>query len=146
MKTQNTLRWSDVWLLMAIYAAKDRRPAALRDILAAADAIYHAVMNYEELASGLVRLEQAALIRVSSDLSHIECSTKGLEVVAPNVQRVGRANEARKVIEHQLNVTPWAPKEPIPHPANNLQYPGLTADIHNEAVNDYLESMKKRRR
>jgi hypothetical protein len=145
MNNEMQLRWSDAWLLLAVYYAKDRARACLSAIIAAADYINHAVMNYEELASGLIRLEHAGLITVASDLSRFTCLAKALGMIEPIVHRINTAHEVRREIEREINATPWNPKEPIPHPANNLTFPGLTKEIYKSAVDEYLKTMKSQR-
>ena len=139
------LRWSDAWLLLAIYYAKFRAQSSLSTIIAAADYINHAVINFEELASGLFRLEQARFITVASDLSSFTCLAKSLSLIEPIVQRISTAYEVRKEIEREINATPWEPRESLPHPANNLKFPGLTKEIYKSAVDEYLKTMKSKK-
>lgn len=145
MNVENLLRWSDVWLLLAIYYARNRVLTCLAAIIAAADYINHAVMNYEELGSGMIRLERAGLINIARDLSDVTCSAGALGIIEPVVERIRTAHEARKEIERQINAVPWAPKEPVPNPANKLEYPGLTRDVYAAAVDEYLRSLKCKR-
>jgi len=145
MNEMNSLRWSDAWLLLAVYYAKEHVLSRLAAIIAAADYIDHAVMNYEELASGMVRLERAGMIKSTPDLSNITCSAKALGIIEPSVRRNKSAYETRKEVERQIDALPWAPKEPVPHPANTLAYPGLTRVIYAAAVDEYLKSMKRKR-
>jgi hypothetical protein len=145
MNAENQLRWSDAWLLLAIHYAKDHALACLAAIMAAADYINHAIVNYEELASGMVRLERASLIKITPDFSSVTCSDKALAIIEPVVERIRTVHEARKEIERQINAAPWTTKEPVPHPANNLEYPGLTRDIYTGAVDEYLKSLKRKR-
>lgn len=139
------LRWSDAWLLLAVFYARDRQEACLSAIMATADHINHAVMNYEELASGLVRLERAALIKVAPDLSSITCSREAERIIDPIAKRTRTMYETRREIERSIDAVSWTPKEPIPHPANSLRYPGLSREVYAAAVDAYLKSLKRKR-
>lgn len=54
---------SDAWILAAIFLATgNRSKTSLVDIIGYGDAINHAILTYEELAGGLVRLASAGMI------------------------------------------------------------------------------------
>lgn len=144
MKDKQMLRWSDAWLLLSIYYAQSHEHSCLSSIIAAADYINHAVMNYEELTSGLVRLESSGMIIISRDFSEVICSSKTNDIIKPIIKKNGFAHDARKELERNINALPWVPKEPIPHPENNCECPGLTRSMYLSAVNEYLMSMKRR--
>ncbi len=55
-------RWTDGWLLAAIALASGNRPALLWEIIAAGDALNHAIFTDEEIESGLARLTQGGWI------------------------------------------------------------------------------------
>lgn len=145
MNSNTQLRWSDAWLLLAIHYAQERVLTCLGAIVAAADYINHAVINYEELTSGLVRLEKAGLITVATDLRSVTCSARALSIIQPVIERVRSAHETRKEIEREIGAVPWLPGEPVPHPANNIEYPGLTKDKYSAAVDEYLKSLNRKR-
>lgn len=54
---------TDAWILLAILYSRSEKGADLRAIIAAADYINHAILTYEELRDGLVRLRAAGYIR-----------------------------------------------------------------------------------
>lgn len=136
------LRWSDAWLLLAIYYTRDCQRNCLSALIAAADYIDHAIMNYEELVSGIVRLKSTELIAEMPDKSKFSCSEKAMNIIEPIVRRTKSAYEVRKEIEHNINAVPWCPGEPIPHPENSLEYDGLTREIYQSAVDEYLKNIK----
>src|SRR5690242_18743437 len=52
--------WADAWILLSIiYASRESGRAKLHDIIAVADAMGHAVLNYGEADEGLARLIEA---------------------------------------------------------------------------------------
>ena len=76
------LRWSDVWLLLAVYAAwRLRGRSFLSDVVAEADHIDHAMINFEELSSGMARLSDRGLIVVDSEQWTVECTEKALSLI-----------------------------------------------------------------
>lgn len=145
MNDYKQLRWSDVWLLQAIYYASKNEQSRLADVIAAADYIEHAVINYEELSSGLVRLKQADLIIVDSALWKISCSDRARSMIDALAKRIRSAYDLGKEIENTLGAIPWAPREPIPHPANNLQYPDFNKELYDIAVSEYIKSVRTKR-
>lgn len=142
MNEQMRLRWSDAWLLLAIYLSSQRNHPGLRDVIAEADRINHAVLNYEELSSGLERLTRAGLVMVNNVSNDISCSIKGREVVAPLVAREKNMMELRKKLEECLGADAWKPTEPLPHPSNTLRFLPLTKEIYDSTVADYVKMMK----
>jgi hypothetical protein len=59
---QTQSNWADAWILLSIiYASGEsgRGRATLRDLIAAADFIQHAILNYGEADEGLARLIEA---------------------------------------------------------------------------------------
>lgn len=141
MKETTQLRWSDAWLLAAIYQCSKEKPADLVEILAAADFINHALLNVEELRSGLFRLENAGLITVAGTPLSFQCTPESLAKIKLLLKKSKTALQLWKELENSLGVIQWMPGEPLPHPANAHTYPGLTADIYQEAVDDYLKRM-----
>jgi hypothetical protein len=143
MNDSTQLRWSDAWLLAAIYLRSKEKPANLSEILAAADFINHAVPNSEELESGLFRLKEASLINQADKQLSFQCTPEALERI--NSLKFKTTLELRKELENSLGVVRWTPDEPLPHPANVHTYPGLTAAVYQEAVDKYLKSMRRSR-
>ena len=141
MPTLHTLRWSDIWFLVSLYYCSLRGQSKLRDVIAAADAINHAVMNFEELSSALVRLEEHGLIEVEGNPWRVKCTQKGHDCVEPAARENSLAFRVRKAVEQTLHVHGWIPKEPIPHPEHSLHYKGFTKDDYDKEVAEYLEAM-----
>jgi hypothetical protein len=143
MTDSTQLRWSDVWLLAAIYQCSKDKPANLTEILAAADCINHAVLNVEELESGLFRLKEASLINRAETHLSFQCTPEALERI--NLLKFKTGLQLCKELENSLGVVRWIPGEPLPHPANVHTYPGLTAAVYQEAVDNYLKRMRRSR-
>lgn len=143
MNAHGNLRWTDAWLLLAIYQSSQRGPATLRNIIADADQMNHAVLNYEEVSSGLVRLDASGLIHVTDIASDIVCSRKSAEIISTLIARTKNAIDLLKKLEIAIGAEPWVPAEPLPHPANTLLYAGLTHEIYDNAVSEYLDTMKE---
>lgn len=145
MNTEYTLRWSDVWLLVALYFCGFRNQERLKNAIAAADAMNHAVINFEELSSALVRLEQHGLISVDPDDWRVKCTDAAHDLVSPIAAQNSLALRVWQETEKKLGVSPWIPKEPLPHPDNRLRYPGFTQEIYQKEVAEYLEDMRRKR-
>lgn len=54
--------WSDAWLLLAIIYASRHEPATLAKVIAAGDAINHAIFTPAELDQGLARLSRGGYV------------------------------------------------------------------------------------
>ena len=145
MKEATQLRWSDAWLLAAIYHCSKEKPAGLVEILAAADFINHAVLNLEELQSGLFRLEKAGLINQTGPQLCFQCTPAALAKIKLLLNKSKTALHLWKELENSLNVIRWIPGEPVPHPANMHSYPALTAAAYQEAVDNYLKRTRHAR-
>lgn len=143
MNKHPKMRWSDIWVLVSAYYASLSGGNSISKIIGAADAINHAIINYEELSSALVRLSDHGLITVNANPWRIMCTEKGNEIVRLIAEKNSLALKVWENVEAYLNVEPWTPPEPIPHPENNLEFPGFTKDIYNSAVAEYLETMGK---
>jgi hypothetical protein len=141
MDTLHQLRWSDVWLLVSLYYCSLNNEVRLRDAIAGADAINHAVMNFEELSSALVRLEAHDLIKVGTDPWRATCTQKGRETVDPVATQNSSPFRVWHGVENLLGVQPWKPGEPLPHPENSLPYPGFTRENYEKEVAAYLKTM-----
>lgn len=145
MTSIHQLRWSDVWLLIAIYYAARNKATTLDNVIAAADAINHAILNFEELSSGLVRLQEHGFITVQQRPLHTCCTEKSLQMIEGLPQKKKSLSQLQQEIEHILHVSPWAP-EPLPHPQNNLVCPGFEASDYKVVVDNYLGKMKSPRK
>lgn len=141
---QMKLRWSDIWVLLATCIAEDQEDCSLTNVIGVADGLNHAILNHEELASAMVRLEDRGYIMVSQDPWRITMTKMGIDIVAPALKQPRDPYSIRKEIETQLGATPYVWNEPIPHPENTLVYPGYSKDDHMKAVNEYLQRMKQK--
>ena len=139
MNDKHKLRWSDIWLLISIYLASLKNEHQLKNIIGAADAINHAVINFEELSSGLVRLSEHGLITVNSNLWNCACTNQAIQIIEPIAKKNSLSFSLWKEAEKVLDVEPWVPKESLPHPENSLLYPGFTKEIYNKEVSAYLK-------
>ena len=145
MKIKPKIRWSDVWVLVSAYYSSITGMNSIKNIIGAADAINHAIINYEELSSALVRLSEHGLITVNTATWQIECTEKGNNLVKLATENNSLALKVWEEVEKNLNVEPWIPPEPIPHPENNLVYSGFTKEIYASEVNQYLEAMGQKK-
>lgn len=136
------LRWSDIWILVSIYIANTNEETRIRNIIAVADRMNHAIPNVEELESAFVRLKDHQFIRLGKDWA-INCTEKGSKVVEEAQKNNSLAYKVCKEIEKKLRVKPWAPPEPIPHPDNNLHYPGFENELYDDELKEYLNLMNK---
>lgn len=68
MNGEAKLVWSDAWLLYAILGASAEAPAPLEDVVAAGDAMNHAIFTFDELNGGLTRLTAVGLVTVVDKL------------------------------------------------------------------------------
>ncbi|KAB7619364.1 hypothetical protein F3N43_13910 [Alkalilimnicola sp. S0819] len=59
--------WTDGWLLMAVFMAKQGEPAELHEIIAAADAMNHAIPTPSELSSAFTKLAQCEILEPVGD-------------------------------------------------------------------------------
>ncbi|MEI6667489.1 MAG: hypothetical protein WCP29_04970 [Acidobacteriota bacterium] len=138
MPSSVMLRWSDAWLLTAIYYAAGSRAAPLTHILAASDLINHATLTIEELRSGLVRLEKAGLIAQAGTSLTFQCTPAARERIGLLKPASKALFDLWKALEASLGVAPWVPGEPAPHPDNVFSYPGLTESVFARALKSYL--------
>ncbi len=60
--------WSNAWLLCSIIMVSDKEGARLERIIAAGDAVNHAIFNYDEVKTGFAKLMSHNLIEQKGDL------------------------------------------------------------------------------
>lgn len=132
------LRWSDVWLLVSAYLSFKKGDSSLRSIIAVADTINHAVANYEELSSAMVRLEESGYVYVERNPWRMICTDKGVGLVEPVANKNSVAFRIWKELEKRLGVPAWDPAEPLPHPENNLYFDGFSKSEYENEVESYL--------
>lgn len=137
-------RWSDAWLLEAIVIASQRRPASICEIIAAGDALNHAIFSPEEFESGLARLSQGGWIEENEEGFIITAKFSCSESFLQKFGKYFRVLKPRydKIIKKLLRVLPPKADDPTPHPDNNLQYNGFSNQEFFKAVNKYLEELK----
>ncbi len=58
---------TDAWLLQAIFHSQDDGYASIKDIIAFADYVNHAVMTFEEFSTSLPKLMSVSLVTIDSD-------------------------------------------------------------------------------
>ncbi|MBI4125667.1 MAG: hypothetical protein HY466_07050 [Deltaproteobacteria bacterium] len=127
-------RWSDAWLLVAIGTAAMEGPAEFWQIIAAGDAINHAIFTREEFESGLCRLVKGGWIRGIDGRFELTKKLKSRKNVSLSIKNIAQLLDAR----------PWAPGEIIPHPNNRLNYPGFSSDAFTQAIKKYKNSIKRK--
>ncbi|HJU86425.1 MAG TPA: hypothetical protein VJ788_03535 [Gemmatimonadota bacterium] len=130
--------WSDAWLLQAIAVAARSEPATLAEVLAAADAVNHALPTDEELHGGLARLTGEGFVEEIEDRFRLT-SRVPLEIRSTIVESGWK--RGRDAASALLNAEAWTPRTNVGDPRNNLTYPGLTADRIRDA-----ERERRRRR
>ena len=145
MHRTSNLRWSDAWLLVSIYHCSKSQPANLSDIVAAADLINHAIITAEELRSGLTRLMQTDYIREGQTPLTFQCASQALQMLDGLSQKSKTLYELWKEVENHLEVVRWVAGEPLPHAANCHPFPGLSDEVYEKSIQEYLNRMRSRR-
>jgi len=136
--------WSDAWLLQAIAIAASRDGAAtLTEVLAAADAVNHAMPTDAELHGGFSRLTAGGFVT----------EVDGRFALAPRVPAevavkmvAGSWNSGRQAASEFLDAEPWTPLVKGGDPRNALVYPGLTPERILEADQAYRQRLKRKPR
>lgn len=128
-------RWTDAWLLAAIAEASKDQPAQLWQIIAAGEVLNHALFTNEEIESGLARLTQGGWVTGSNGQFSVTNQVK-----RNNIKIKGSASV--ETIERLLDAEPWQKNEPMPHPSNNLKYPGITREVLLKANKEYEKHAK----
>ncbi|MCU0975952.1 MAG: hypothetical protein MUC71_06505 [Steroidobacteraceae bacterium] len=138
MTEEAKLRWSDVWFLTALGRCAAAGPCALSEVIAAADAIDHSVMNFEEVSSAMVRLERHGLITVDAAPLRLGCTDKARALLASAQDAHADPLEACRALEKALGARPWMPGEPLPHPDNSPRHPALAEEDYRREVAAHL--------
>ena len=133
------LRWSDARLLFALGCCSTTTPCALGPLIATADTIEHSVMNFEEVSSGMLRLEQHGLIVVDTAPLRLNCTDKARTLLKSAQDSHADPLEACRALEQALGARPWTPGEPLPHPENSQRHPALAEEDYRREVCAYLE-------
>lgn len=102
--------WSDAWVLAAIMLTGMDDGATLADVVAAADAINHAILTEDEVQSAVRRLLGAGLITTSRRRFSLTDSGRSLA----RDRRVGMLDQVDRLLGalHELPVQeePWQPE------------------------------------
>lgn len=109
MKTSRIqFSWADAWILLSIiYAGRESGRAALRDIIAMADGIEHAILNYGEADDGLARLIEAG--HVTRDRGEFRASETVLVAYEKFSKRVRGMREQLQELERFIGAEPCSP-------------------------------------
>src|SRR6185503_4997727 len=105
-----TYRWTDAWLLLAIIYSSNEKPASLRNIIGAGDAINHAIFTDDEFESGLYRLTQGGWI-TEFPQGFLPTEKTNLAFRSIETKRLGMY-DAMKALEKIIGAKPWQPKDP----------------------------------
>jgi hypothetical protein len=134
-----TFLWSDAWLLQAIAIASQQGPASLADVIAAADAVNHALPTSDELHGGLLRLTGGGFVE------EVEHQFKLTERVPRQVEQTivtSGWKRGRDAASTLLGAEPWSEKTNTSDPRNRVTYPGLTDDRMRRAEQDYVRARR----
>ena len=129
-------RWTDAWLLGAIAEASKRGPAQLWQIIAAGELLNHALFTDQEIVSGLARLTEGGWITEHDRRFSTTDFFKRKRIKIKGWDSV-------KKIEKLLDAESRHENEPMPHPSNNLKYPGITSEVLFKANKEYEKHAKE---
>lgn len=132
--------WSDAWLLQAIALASRSGPAALADLLAAADAVNHALPTWEELHGALSRLGAGGFVEEVDE--RFRLTTR----VPPEIRDAmseGGWQRGREAASALLDAEAWSPETNVGDPRNDVTYPGLTPDRLRDAEREYRQRSRR---
>jgi hypothetical protein len=123
--------WSDAWLLLAIVYANQNGGATLDRIIAAGDAINHAIFTKAEFESGLVRLTRSGFI----------AEKDGHFVPTERAQLQTKLGHTGGSMHHELNDVAQllgCPSAIDERPSiDNLRYPGFSVAAYERAIETY---------
>lgn len=128
-------RWTDAWLLAAVALASKSKSALLWEIIAAGDALNHALFTDEEIESGLARLTRGGWVAERDETFLVTSLFQEKKIAIKGGYSVEK-------IQKLLGAEPWQKDEPMPHPSNNLRYPGITREILYKANKEYEKHAK----
>jgi hypothetical protein len=98
--------WADAWILLSIViASRKSGRAGLRDIIAVADGIQHAVLNYGEADEGLARLIEAGYVICDGTAF---CPSEGVLSAYAAFSKRG-VREQEREMERFIGAEPWSP-------------------------------------
>ena len=142
MTGQGTMRflWSDAWLLQAIALASRKEPATLADLLAAADAVNHALPTSEELHGALSRLGVGGFVEKVDDRFRL---TSRVPAEIRNAMSEGGWLRGRDAASALLEAEAWSPRTNVGDPRNDVTYPGLTPERIRRAEREYRRRARR---
>ncbi len=135
--------WSDAWLLQSIALATQAGPATLAQIVAAADAVNHALPTSDELHGGFVRLTAAGVIAEAKERFTI---TELVPVAILSSIRSSGWQSGRRIASKFLHAEEWTPSRNVRDPRNKVVYEGLTDQRIREADREYRRQARSWRR
>jgi len=133
--------WSDAWLLQAIAIASQTAPATLARVLAAADAVNHALPTDGELHGGFTRLTAGGFI---TEIDGGFALTAGVPANVTSRMLAGGWNSGRQAASEFLNAEPWTPLVKGGDPRNAVLYPGLTPERIRDADQEYRKEVTRK--
>jgi hypothetical protein len=131
--------WSDAWLLQSIALATEAGPATLAQIIAAADAVNHALPTSDELHGGFVRLTAAGFI--AEEEEHFTITQLVPVATLSSIRSSGRES-GRRIASKFLHAEEWTPARNTRDPRNNVVYEGLTDQRIREADREYRRQVR----
>ena len=131
--------WSDAWILLAtIYVAREQ-PAALDEVIGAADYIQHAIVTFEEMEGALHRLTASGFLSYTD--GKLAPSEKAAEFYASITRPRRSAHAEQKDLEKFIGAQGWSGADP--RRANQgAEFPELARSAFDAAVATYLGRMK----
>src|SRR5258705_3275865 len=127
--------WSDAWLLLAIIYANSGGDATLERIIAAGDAIEHAIFNPEELESGFYRLTKGSFVKEKDGV--FSATDKVMKVYAKTTTPRRSIAKEMEDTERLLGAKSYSS---VPNPENNFRYSGFSTELYETAVSKYIKT------
>lgn len=129
--------WSDAWLLLSIIHASKQGVATLDKIIAAGDAINHAIFTPAELESGFARLTSGGYIEEHG----VAFSPTDKAGPALPKFRLFSRSVLKELETIGKNIGAASATSEQPH-ANDLRYEGFSKEAFDEAYNKYVKGMR----
>lgn len=123
MAKNSNYYWSDAWLLLAIIYASKNGEATLEKIIAAGDAINHAIFNPDELESGFARLKSGGYIEEKNGI--FSATDKVMQTYPKTISPRRAIHKELKDMEKLLGVASPTSKESH---SDNLKYAGFSKE------------------
>ena len=99
--------WSDAWLLLAAALTEEGGSGTLPGLLAAADAIQHAVPTFDEVDGAIGRLCAAGLLKREGN--SFRMTPAGHELSARAAGEAKTLGDRERVLGRLIGATAWAP-------------------------------------